>query len=109
MIEYAMLIMIILSALLVMSGPIKRAFFGRWKTSGDSIAFGRQYDPKKTDSCVHYQGTAGTMDIWYDDRCFDAHRPQCLAAVGDLAIVACEEAIMMGTCKTVYCDDAKNY
>jgi len=85
-IEYVLLVIIILMALYWMKGPIVRAFYGRWKTVGDSFAFGRQYDPKRTVECAH--DTASGM--WYDERCFDNGRRACTDA-------ACE-ALVIGQC-----------
>ncbi len=91
-IEYAVLIVIILAALFWMKGPIVRAFYGHWKTAGDSFAFGRQYDPKRTVECAHYSLPDNTW-VWADERCFDAGRPAC-ADAADTA--ACEAAVIQG-------------
>ncbi|MDO8675279.1 MAG: hypothetical protein Q7K71_04080 [Candidatus Omnitrophota bacterium] len=88
-IEYALLIAIILAALFWMKGPIVRAFYGRWKTAGDSFAFGRQYDPKRTVECAHDTATR----TWYDERCFDNGRRACVTAVD---VAACEAGIIQG-------------
>lgn len=52
MIEFTVLIIVIVSALVVMSTYIKRGFQGRWKQSVDD--FGDQYDPNKVNSVVGY-------------------------------------------------------
>ena len=88
-IEYVLLIIIILAALFWMKGPIVRAFYGRWKTAGDSFAFGRQYDPKRTVECAHDTAT-GT---WYDERCFDNGRRACATAVDE---AVCEAGVIQG-------------
>ena len=90
-IEYAVLIIIILTALYWMRPQIVRAFYGRWKTVGDSFAFGRQYDPKRTIECAHYAST--NLTTWYDERCFDSGRRACVTAVD---VAACEEGIISG-------------
>ncbi len=91
--EYAVLIIIILTALYWMKGPIARTFYGRWKTAGDSFAFGRQYDPQRTVECAYYASPDGASKVWYDERCFDNRRGVCVTAV-DVAM--CEAAVIQG-------------
>ena len=64
--EYAIFMIIIITALLAMKGPIVRAFNGHWKVSGDSFAFGRQYDPQKTVECSF----DAESNQWYDQHCY---------------------------------------
>ncbi len=64
--EYTMLLVIILSALLVAQKYIVRAMAGRWKEVGDSFGVGRQYDPKKTIECVWSE----EQNTWYGAGCF---------------------------------------
>ena len=52
MVEFTVLIIVIVSALYVMSTYIKRGFQGRWKQSVDD--FGDQYDPKKVNAITTY-------------------------------------------------------
>ncbi len=89
-IEYALLIIIILAALFWMKGPIVRAFYGRWKATGDSFAFGRQYDPKRTVECAY--DTASRL--WYDERCFDNGRRACDALTDEVAVALCEANVI---------------
>ena len=94
-IEYAVLVIIILTALYFMKGPILHALYGRWKTAGDSFAFGRQYDPKGTSACTHVTLSDNT-GIWYDERCFDSRRGACDRSGDADAVAACEQGIMNG-------------
>lgn len=48
-IEYAALIAIAAVALLAMSAYFKGALCGRYRDTGDSFGYGRQYDPQNTD------------------------------------------------------------
>ena len=100
--EYAVFIIIILMALYFMKTPILRAFHGRWKTAGDSFAFGRQYDPKGTAACTRDTATRR----WYDERCFDNRRSVCDTQAGDAAIAACERGIILSC--TANCGEAEN-
>ncbi len=52
MVEFTVLTIVLVSALVVMSTYIKRGFQGRWKQSVDD--FGDQYDPSKVNSMVTY-------------------------------------------------------
>ena len=47
--EYAVLTVVVIAALITMSIYIKRAVSGRFKDTADSFGFGRQYDPDHTD------------------------------------------------------------
>jgi len=42
--EYAILIAITAAALIAMSGYVKKAISGKWRSVGDSFGFGRQYE-----------------------------------------------------------------
>jgi len=44
--EYVVLIIFILGALVAMREYIVRAMSGRWKAAGDTAGWGRQYDPR---------------------------------------------------------------
>ena len=92
LIEYAVLVIIILTALYWMKPQIQRALYGHWKTTGDSFAFGRQYDPKGTVACTRDTGT----NVWYDERCFDSQRNTCDKLTNDNAAAECEKNIIQG-------------
>ena len=66
--EYVMLIVILIGAVIVSRDYISRAIFGKWKTSMDSLSSGRQYDPQKTLECAFDPATG----IWYDIKCAEA-------------------------------------
>lgn len=44
-IEYGLLIVVIISAILGMLIYMKRAINSKWRETGDSFGFGRQYEP----------------------------------------------------------------
>ena len=67
-IEYVVVIVIFLIALLVFQKYIVRAFSGRWKTVGDSIGDGRIYDPNHTLECGF---DSVLTNAWYDRKCFE--------------------------------------
>ena len=50
-VEYSVLIIIILSALYMMKDSIGRGIFSKYKQTGESFGFGRQYDAKRTVVC----------------------------------------------------------
>ena len=52
MVEFTVLIIVIITALMAMSTYVKRGFQGRWKQSVDD--FGEQYDPGKVNSIMNY-------------------------------------------------------
>ncbi len=73
-IEYAVLIVMFLAAILLMQKSIARTFFGRWKDAGDSFGSGEQYDPNLTKDCgryVPYDPNVGWgSDVWYNAECY---------------------------------------
>ena len=100
LIEYALLMVLIISAFLVMRHYIQRGLFGKWGESGQSFAYGRQYDPQKTIECSFDQQS----NLWYDRNCFQywTANEQCN---GD---TVCEEAIITNTCSNSYCSQLNN-
>jgi len=46
--EYVVLIIVIIAALVVMSSHLRRAISGKWRTAADSFGQGRQYAPGVT-------------------------------------------------------------
>lgn len=68
-IEYVLLTVLLASGLYVMKDTISRAIFSRFKSSGDSFAFGRQYDAKRSTVCKTDLTNAGA-EISYDEDCY---------------------------------------
>ena len=74
-IEYVILIVAFIAALIAMRTQIARTFMGRWKTLGDTFSQGRQYDPHRTWECGRYvprnsQDTGWDQEIWYEELCY---------------------------------------
>jgi Flp pilus assembly pilin Flp len=42
--EYAVLVMIVVSGLIAMSSYLRRSLCGKWRQAADGFGFGRQYD-----------------------------------------------------------------
>ncbi len=64
-IEYMLLFVIVIGAFLAMRTYIQRGVFGMWQQSGQSLAYGRQYDSQKTIECDFDQQSG----VWYDHNC----------------------------------------
>ena len=95
-IEYTVLFVIVIGAFLIMRNYIQRGIFGLWGQTGQSFAFGRQYDPQKTMECS-FDPQSG---LWYDDNCFQSVSNRTCVS-GD---IACQEAIITGgSCSASYC------
>ena len=93
-IEYAVLMIIIISAFLVMRNYIQRGIYGVWGQTGQSFAYGRQYDAQKTIEC----GFDGQLNLWYDRNCFNTKSYSCK---GD---TVCDEGVIAsGVCATSTC------
>ena len=76
-VEYTVLTVIILSALIVMKEPILHGVFARHKQAGESFAFGRQYDARRTTVCkqdVLSYNPDGSPNPgpWYNEDCYQA-------------------------------------
>ena len=65
-IEYALLFILVIGAFLVMRSYIQRGLFGSWEQTGQTFAYGRQYDPQTTVEC----GFDDLTNKWYDRNCF---------------------------------------
>ncbi len=76
LIEYAFLIILILSAMWVMKDMISRGIFAKYRQSGESFGFGRQYDAKRTSVCrqdvksYKDDGTVNEVSEFYDEDCY---------------------------------------
>ena len=74
-IEYTVLILLFIGAIVAMNNQVRRVFFGRWKESSDRFGHGQQYDPNKTLECRRYvahdfeTGEWG-LELWYDQICY---------------------------------------
>ena len=90
-----MLFVIIIGAFLVMRNYMQRGIFGTWGQTGQSFAFGRQYDSQKTIECDFDEQT----NVWYDHNCAKAQCPN-----GD---INCIEGAVAG-CQTNSCSSANN-
>lgn len=99
--EYTMLIIIILGVLFVMQFYIARAFHGRWKATGESFGFGRQYESGKTVDCVYSQLNVD-FGAWYNNDCYRQAVSGC--APGD---IPCEDNAKL-SCKTGQCCEAND-
>ena len=91
-IEYVIVIVMFLTAILLMQKQIARAFFGRWKGLGDTFGQGGQYDPARTVECQRVAKrdfVGGLYGRWYFSPAFDccmettASSPNTSCLVGD--------------------------
>lgn len=78
-IEYVVLIVMFLAAILMMQKYIFRGLSGRWKEAGDTFSYGEQYqpgDPNNSQTTVDcqrfamYNGQAWT-ERWYRAECYE--------------------------------------
>lgn len=97
LIEYIMLIVFVLGAFLVFQKYMARGFAGRWKSTGDSFAQGKIYDPRLTTECIYdFQYT----NRWYDQACFEASDCDCLSVRQTTG--TCQNCIL--SCTSPRCD-----
>lgn len=74
-IEYVIMLIIILLAILAIRGYVLKSTAGRYKAVGDSYGLGRQYATDRTISCAFDD----RINAWYDEACFDNERYNCPA------------------------------
>ena len=91
-VEYVVLFVIIIGAFLIMRNYMQRGIYGMWGRTGQSFAFGRQYDSQKTIECDFDEQT----NVWYDHNCVQS---QCK---GDSSCI--ERAV--SNCRTSSCSSA---
>jgi len=99
-VEYVVLFIIIVSAFLVMRHFMQNGINGNWGKTGQSIAYGRQYDSQRTIECSYDMQS----NLWYDRYCYDSMTQQKCSG-GD---TACQESIITGTCQMSSCNEANN-
>ena len=93
-VEYTILFVIVVGAFLVMRNYIQRGIYGQWQQSGQTFAFGRQYDPQKTIECSFDEQS----NLWYDHNCAQS---QCNG------VSSCIESAV-NSCQTSICNGANN-
>ena len=85
----------------MMQGYIQRGINGNWGQTGQSFAFGRQYDSQKTVDCAF----DGQSSNWYDHNCYEFYI-NAYACEGN---TDCEENIIInGTCGPSTCNELNN-
>lgn len=107
-VEYAVLFVMFLTAIMLMQKQIARAIFGRWKDLGDSFGYGQQYDPKKTIECASYTGYTTTggwgSEVWYLVPCYES----CYKNIGGGACPGApsiaKRQCCANNCKSTSCD-----
>ena len=86
--EYIVLLLFVIGAILVFQKYVARAISGRWKAVGDSFGSGRQFDPNRTKQCGY---DAIYTNQWYDVVCYDN---RCNVCFNDpIDDTACENCI----------------
>ena len=83
-IEYVILLIMFLAAILLMQKQIARTFFGRWKDMGDTFGYGELYDPHATLECGRYvphTPTGWGNELWYREDCYEC----CMDETGSCA------------------------
>jgi hypothetical protein len=73
-VEYAVLIIMFLAAIILMQKQIARTFFGRWKDMGDTFGYGELYDVNATLECGRYvphSPSGWGSEIWYLQKCYE--------------------------------------
>jgi|GEM_PF-4639915 len=112
-IEYIVLSVIVISTIFMMKDPIIRGVSSKYKSSGDSFAFGRQYNPRRTTVCrqdvINYDSAGNpNMGPFYDEDCYYAKVmgpngcPQCNPE--DINCLNCEDAIKVQCSNGSYCN-----
>jgi hypothetical protein len=79
-----------------MKGYIQRGMNGKLQQTGQSFAYGRQYDSQKTIECAFDD----VSNQWYDSNCYEYYKN----ANGCNGDPSCQESIITtGTCSSNSC------
>ncbi|MBF0571210.1 MAG: hypothetical protein HQL12_05000 [Candidatus Omnitrophica bacterium] len=100
-VEFVVLFVIIISAFLIMRNYIQRGIYGKLAKTGQSFAYGRQFDPQKTIEC----GFDPQSNTWFDRNCFEYYKVnnKCNGNPD------CEESIINGSlCSSSGCIQTSN-
>jgi hypothetical protein len=115
LVEYLVLTVLLLSALYLMKDTISRGIFSKYKAGGDSFAFGRQYDARRTTVCKtdNLYDNKGVLigSVTYDEDCYqsrvrrDPSQGGCFQCGPGAAnyCYACEDNIK-SSCQKAYCN-----
>lgn len=102
--EGIMVVVFVLTALFIFQKYILRAFSGRWRQTGETFSYGRQFDPEKTIECRFYENADRSIQIWYEAGCFETHcRDICFEE--KMSSDACQNCISGHSCLTPQCQD----
>ncbi len=107
-VEYIVLIIVIISALIIFRPMFERYFFGRWRATGESFSFGRQYDSKETIACA-YMMKDEDNGVWYDEACWENNQCQandvaCYKKMGCAKVdFECERNYLLSQCQRLDC------
>lgn len=74
--EYVVLLLFVIGAILVFQKYVARSISGRWKAVGDTFGSGRQFDPNRTAQCAY--DTTYTHK-WYNVVCYDDNCDACFS------------------------------
>ena len=95
-VEYMVLIVFVIAALLVSQKYLARSISGRWKSQADSMGYGRQYSYGQTLECRY------TNNEWYDLNCYDQNECDCESSQSKMG-ESCTDTT------TKLCDAAKKH
>lgn len=111
-IEVIMVVIIILAVLIGFGGYIKRSLAGRWKTAGDALGQGRQYDPRGFGMVGEHGGTLDcffdqSTGHWINEDCYQANHCDCTLISGTGAPLQPYYNNQCVACKQQCWDDAR--
>ena len=64
-VEYMVVFAAIMFAMIVMQKYFLRGIMGKYKSAGDQVDYGRQYDPRRTVSCLYVK----EIEDWLPEDC----------------------------------------
>lgn len=104
--EYMFLLVFIGTAFLVFQKYIAGAMGGRWQSTGESLGFGREYDPHKTVECAYaYKYFESVNGVWYNALCYDERgcESKCFSKQPGSGVAECKQCITQ--CAAPICDE----
>ncbi|MCA9405911.1 MAG: hypothetical protein KC684_05195 [Candidatus Omnitrophica bacterium] len=99
--EYILVLTFIITAFMVFQKYMLRSIAGRWKTTGDSMGYERQYDPNKTLECAFFYNF--DINQWYDYKQCDQTCLESACLLSSATRATCQACI--DSCANPLCED----
>lgn len=97
--EYIVFISVLMMGFIVMQRFFAQGIYGKWKSAGDQLGYGRQYEYNLTDECtLETRYHEPEEQIWYEPNCFkNKYWDKCFGSNADYS--ECKASFLQCECK----------